>query len=444
MKRIVPQKHLQSKKTLGKNQDGSREFISLLATICADGTALTPSLIYQGTTYDLQDTWLEDYDHSSEEAYFAASQKGWTNEDLGLSWLEKIFEPATRSKAGYSKCLLIVDGHSSHVNMKFIDYCDTCAIILIVLLPHSTHRLQLLDVAVFSPLATAYSNQIDALIQSSSGFNRATKRAFWSLFRSAWKLALIAPNIHAGFFATSIWPFNPTKVLKQLEAKTPSPPMSDTERRRKTPKSVRGVRRAIKAIKAEDPHPDALENIIRAAEKLSITANIQAHELKGLREALVSEKKRRKRGKAMGLFDKDKPGQAMFFSPGRIAAVRARQEELEAQQEQEKLAKEEEKKRRVIERELKAQEARKRKEAKQEEAARKRAAKIHEKETQTLQKQANRQLAYEQSISKISAIETTRPKKRKAVEDPSPMPPLPKSRIGRSGRKIALPTRFYD
>ena len=139
MKRTVPRKHLESKKTLGKNQDGSREFISLLATICADGTVLAPALIYQGDTYDLQDTWLEDYDHSNEEAYFAVSKKGWTNEDLGLSWLSKLFEPATRSKAGYAKRLLIVDGHSSHVNMRFIDYCDQNNILLGILPPHSTH-----------------------------------------------------------------------------------------------------------------------------------------------------------------------------------------------------------------------------------------------------------------------------------------------------------------
>ena len=85
MKRIVPRKHLESKKTLGTNQDGSREFISLLAAICADGTNLPPALIYQGDTYDLQDSWHEDFDHSSEEAYFAVSQRSWTNEDLGLS-----------------------------------------------------------------------------------------------------------------------------------------------------------------------------------------------------------------------------------------------------------------------------------------------------------------------------------------------------------------------
>ena len=142
MKRIVPRAHLQSKKTLGKIQDGSREFISLLVTIYADGTALPPGIIYQGNTYYLQDTWLEDYDHSSEEAYFAVSKKGWTNEELGLFWLFNIFDPLTKPKAGYAKRLFIVDGHSNHVNMKFINYCDQNGILLGILPPHSTHRCQ--------------------------------------------------------------------------------------------------------------------------------------------------------------------------------------------------------------------------------------------------------------------------------------------------------------
>ena len=81
----MPIKHLLSSKTLETSQDGSRKFISLLAVICADGTTLAPSLIYQGETYDLQDTWLEDFDHSSEEAHFAVSKKGWTNEALEFS-----------------------------------------------------------------------------------------------------------------------------------------------------------------------------------------------------------------------------------------------------------------------------------------------------------------------------------------------------------------------
>ena len=72
-KRIVSTAALRSKRIIGVSQDGNREFISLLAAICADGTALPPALIYQGESGDLQDSWLEDFDSSREEAFFAVS-----------------------------------------------------------------------------------------------------------------------------------------------------------------------------------------------------------------------------------------------------------------------------------------------------------------------------------------------------------------------------------
>ena len=268
-----------------------------------------------------------------------------------------------------------------------------------ILPPHSTHRLQPLNITIFSPLATAYSNQIDAFIQSSYGFGRITKRVFWSLFRNTWASALTFSNIRAGFSATGIHLLQSSKVLQQLKTKTPSPPVSDNELKRKTPNSVRGVRRAIKAARVEDPElAESLDLIVRATEKLAIQKEILEHENQGLQAALIGEKKRRKRGKAMELFAKDEPGQAMFFSPGKIAAVKERQQELKTQKKSERLAKETEKHFRAIERERKTQETRDRKIARQELAAQKRETKEREKKARALQKQANQQLRFEQQL----------------------------------------------
>jgi DDE superfamily endonuclease len=54
-KRIVPVKHLKGQYR-GTVQDGSREFISVLACINAIGESLPPALIYQGDSGDLQNT----------------------------------------------------------------------------------------------------------------------------------------------------------------------------------------------------------------------------------------------------------------------------------------------------------------------------------------------------------------------------------------------------
>jgi hypothetical protein len=42
-----------SRKITKVKQDGLREFISLLASICADGTKIPPALIYKGASGDL-------------------------------------------------------------------------------------------------------------------------------------------------------------------------------------------------------------------------------------------------------------------------------------------------------------------------------------------------------------------------------------------------------
>lgn len=71
--------------------------------------------------------------------------------------------------------------------------------------------------------------------------------------------------------------------------------------------------------------------MIRASEKLAIRSELQEREIRGLRAALVGEKKRRKKRGNIGLFPKDEPGHAIFYSPNQIAAVWEHQADLEAQ-----------------------------------------------------------------------------------------------------------------
>ena len=59
------------------SQDGSREFISLLACISATGIALPPSLIFKGNSGSLQSSWVEDW-NPEDLAHFAISSIGWS------------------------------------------------------------------------------------------------------------------------------------------------------------------------------------------------------------------------------------------------------------------------------------------------------------------------------------------------------------------------------
>ena len=145
-------------------QDGSRAWISLLACICADGSALDPALIYEAGLEGLLSGWVEDINPEEYSAFITSSPSGWSNDKIGLAWLEQVFDCCTREKARRSYRLLILDGYGSHVTMDFINYCDWNRILLVVLPPHSTHTLQPLDVCMFKPLSTAYSGELSAFL----------------------------------------------------------------------------------------------------------------------------------------------------------------------------------------------------------------------------------------------------------------------------------------
>jgi hypothetical protein len=114
-----------------------------------------------------------------------------------------MFDPCTRNEASRGRKLLIVDGHYNHFNMAFIDYANRHRILLVILPPHSTHRLQFLDIALFSPLANYYTQKLDRLIFEGQGLSRMIKRQFWKLFRRAWERAFTDENIRSGFKTAS-------------------------------------------------------------------------------------------------------------------------------------------------------------------------------------------------------------------------------------------------
>ena len=73
MKRVFSRHHYESGKMKHMLQDGNREWITTLACICADGSALTPALIYQAQSGNIQDTWLQDFDLKEHIAFFTSS-----------------------------------------------------------------------------------------------------------------------------------------------------------------------------------------------------------------------------------------------------------------------------------------------------------------------------------------------------------------------------------
>ncbi len=122
---------------------------------------------------------------------------------------------------------------------------------------------------------------------------------------------------------TGIHPFNPSKILSIFAP--PEAILQINSEQIKTPISTRAIRRTFKQLQKEGQVGERAKILLRAGEKLATELEIVQYENQGLRKAIFHEKKKRKRGKAMNLYDPmENEGQALFFSPAKVARVRQR------------------------------------------------------------------------------------------------------------------------
>jgi hypothetical protein len=184
----------------GKIEPGRQEWVTVVECICADGSSIPPLIIFKGENFNCQ--WIPT--NSSEDWYYACNSKGWTSNEHAMEWLQKCFEPTTREKANGATRLLIYDGHGSHVTGPFLSHCLKHDIQVVLLLPHTSHLLQPLDVGVFSPLKHYLSRNLDKLVRT--GIAKVEKCEWVECFVKARPLALTSKNIQSGFKATGIYP----------------------------------------------------------------------------------------------------------------------------------------------------------------------------------------------------------------------------------------------
>jgi hypothetical protein len=115
-----------------------------------------------------------------------------------------------------------LDGHESHLNQEFKDYCLEHKILTLCMLPHSSHALQPLDVVCFSPLKRKYSQRVRDLARrrvfyiNKEGFLPAFRDAFFDVFTEA--------NCRKAFEASGLVPINAQVVLDRLEVRLRTPP----------------------------------------------------------------------------------------------------------------------------------------------------------------------------------------------------------------------------
>lgn len=139
-------------------------------------------------------------------ALYKCSDSGWINEGLFLEWLG-FFKQHAKPSAD-EPILLILDNHASHSSLPIYEYCKGNHIHMLSLPPHTSHRMQPLDVSFFGPFKAAYKRECDAFLKSHLA-EKITPYEVASLVRRAFNNVASISKGESGFRSTGIFPLNP-------------------------------------------------------------------------------------------------------------------------------------------------------------------------------------------------------------------------------------------
>lgn len=131
-----------------------------------------------------------------------------------------------------------------------------------------------------------------------------SKKFFYKIFKSAWEAAFTEENILNAFAKPGIWPINAEIVLSKIRKPAPAPKIPQ---KIKTPLASKAIRHFTLAFH-NSPSQERADKGSKALQHLSAEVSILKHENCGLREALVLEQQKRKKGKRLNLAGEESQG----------------------------------------------------------------------------------------------------------------------------------------
>jgi hypothetical protein len=153
------------------------------------------------------------------------SENGWTDDFLCKEWFKHSFIPqATTQNASGKPILLIYDGHGSHEKLELIRLAREHNIILFCLPPHTTHKLQPLDVGVFGPFQRAWSERCDEIVEDTG--EEMPREDFVKEYMGVRNKTFKSTTIISAFRKSGCWPIN--RDVFTDEDYAPSIPTSTT------------------------------------------------------------------------------------------------------------------------------------------------------------------------------------------------------------------------
>lgn len=174
--------------------------VTTCCIIAANGSFIPPAMVFPRKNFK---PWM--LKGAPPGTLGLANPSGWMTKEKFCEVMRHFVEKTSASKA--NPALLILDNAEIHFSIECIDIAKENGVIMLTLPPHSSHKLQPLDKAVFSSFKRFYSEALNNKMMSSPG-HPLTIYEVAECVGYAFDRSFTAKNIRSGFSATGIFPFD--------------------------------------------------------------------------------------------------------------------------------------------------------------------------------------------------------------------------------------------
>ncbi|KAJ8962885.1 hypothetical protein NQ318_001294 [Aromia moschata] len=193
---------ISDKKQVGIISSAERGQLTTVICCCnATGSFIPPFMIFARKR--MQERLL---DGAPPGTQATGTPNGWTNGETFLLWLKMFVEYVRPSET--KRVVLLLDNHESHKYYPALEFASQNHVTFVSFPPHTTHKVQPLDVAVYGPVKRYFEQEINTFQKQHPG-RIVGQYDVARLFREAYLKGASPRNGVSGFASSGIWPFNP-------------------------------------------------------------------------------------------------------------------------------------------------------------------------------------------------------------------------------------------
>nr|XP_023020863.1 uncharacterized protein LOC111509369 [Leptinotarsa decemlineata] len=197
-------------KQIGKATSGERGVTTtVVCAVSASGIYIPPMFIFKRKR--MNELLIKG---CNRDMVATVSDSGWINESIFIDYLRHFISFAKPTKE--DPVLLILDNHESHISLGAYELYREHGLHVLSLPPHVSHKMQPLDLTIFSSLKMAYNKECELYMANNPG-KRIGQYEVGELFTKAFNKTANINKAISGFRAAGIYPIDPVKFKDSFE-----------------------------------------------------------------------------------------------------------------------------------------------------------------------------------------------------------------------------------